>query len=205
MIDLLINTLLQLGVFMIIPLLVYWIQHKQVGGFGTYLGLKRSTRTANLLALGLAVALVIPLIGLIYTVGEFREIMLHPQSVSGALRQNGASWSTFGLIIGTAAFKTAFTEELLFRGFIAKRLIASLGMKWGNMIQAVLFGILHSIFFLSITDKVWFLLVIFLIPTLGALGKAFINERYANGSIIPGWIAHATANILSYSTVVFVL
>ena len=44
-----------------------------------------------------------------------------------------------------AFVQTAFAEEILFRGFLLKRLVAKLGFKNGNAIQSILFGLLHGI------------------------------------------------------------
>ena len=32
-----------------------------------------------------------------------------------------------------------------------------------------------------------------------------INEKIANGSIIPGWISHGLANIIAYSVIGFLI
>lgn len=47
-------------------------------------------------------------------------------------------------IVVYAAFNTAFPEELLFRGFLLKRLTNKFGFNVANIIQALLFGVLHA-------------------------------------------------------------
>ncbi|MEQ9149605.1 MAG: CPBP family intramembrane glutamic endopeptidase, partial [Cytophagales bacterium] len=89
-------------------------------------------------------------------------------------------------------------EEILFRGFIAKRFISMLGFRKGNLLQAVLFGVIHSLLFLSITQNILFLLLIFIFPFTVAMVITWLNEKQANGSILPGWLAHASGNLLSY-------
>jgi len=109
------------------------------------------------------------------------------------------------LLFVIAVFKTAFAEELFFRGFIAKRLISMTGYVRGNLLQATLFGIIHTALFAFITTNPVFLLMIFLIPSLGAYVSVYLNEKVADGSIIPGWISHGLANILAYGIVGYVI
>ncbi|MEM6347784.1 MAG: CPBP family intramembrane glutamic endopeptidase [Bacteroidota bacterium] len=203
MIDQIIGGILQGLIFMLIPFVVYLIKNKSYRGFWDYIGLKRSNTKANLMALGLAGILATPMLLLIFFNEGFQAIMLAPESVSGQLRLAGLSISTVAMLLFTATFKTAFTEEVLFRGFIAKRLIAWLGIGWGNSLQALIFGLIHWLLFLGITDNYLFLTVILLVTTIGAFGKAYINEKHADGSIVPAWITHATGNLLSYSSVAF--
>lgn len=200
----LISAILQVLFFTSIPFLVYLLRKKTSKGFLNYIGIKKSTGRANLLALLLTVLLAGPLLALILTNEAFREIMTDPFSVTGKIRALGPGFAAYTIILIAAVFKTALSEEILFRGFIAKRLIAITNFRTGNIIQAVIFGIIHTLLFLRITDNIYFLLIIFLIPALGAYLKTYINEKHANGSIIPGWIAHATANLITYSIILFI-
>ncbi len=110
----------------------------------------------------------------------------------------------FSFIIA-ATLKTSLSEEIFFRGFLAKRLISVTNFQIGNIVQAVVFGIIHTLLFMSITENIIFLIIIFVFPTVGAYLKTYINEKLGNGSIIPGWIAHGTANLISYSVILFVI
>jgi len=47
--------------------------------------------------------------------------------------------------------------------------------------------------------------VIFVVPAAGAYVSVYLNEKIAGGSIVPGWISHASANVLSYSIVGFLM
>ena len=203
MINQLVGTALQLLLFTSIPFIVYFVQNRSVKGFFDYIGLKKSTRRANLLALLVVIIIIAPIAILVFTSPEFKDILLASQSVTGQLWRMGPNLQTVFAILLLAYIKTALTEEIFFRGFLAKRLIAATNFQTGNVLQALIFGILHSLLFLRITDNILFLLVIFLFPTIGAYLKTYLNEKMANGSIIPGWIAHGTGNFLAYSLVVF--
>jgi membrane protease YdiL (CAAX protease family) len=205
MINGIISALLQIFVFTMIPFIVYIISKKSRKGFFEYIGLKKSNKKANLFAVLLALIIAVPMLLLTLFHTEFYEIMTSPDSVAGKFRQMGFSLSTV-LLIGIAAiFKTALAEEILFRGFIAKRIIALTGYQTGNIIQALLFGVLHTLLFMIITTNPLFLAFIFIFPSIGAYLNVYLNEKMADGSIIPSWISHATANLISYSVIGFLI
>lgn len=203
MINTTINAVLQVLVLLLIPFIAYLIRKKTTKGFWNDLGFKKSNKKANLYALLVMLILVLPVIILVLTNDEFKEIMLDSKSVSGAMRKIGFGIEAVVVILLSAIIKTALSEEIFFRGFLAKRLIAITSFRTGNLIQAIIFGAIHALVFILITSNLLFLTVIFIFPTIGAYFKTYLNEKMANGSIIPGWIAHATANIISYSFVAF--
>lgn len=205
MINTLLSVVLQLALFSLIPFVFYLIKRPKSTSFWQYIGLKSSNRKANVLSLALSLFLALPMLLLATTVPAFTEIMTDPHSVTGAIRQMGFGWGaviTIGLV---AIIKTGLAEEIFFRGFLAKRLIALTNFWTGNGIQAIIFGAIHTVLFASISSNAFFLTLIFIVPTLGALAKTYLNEKMADGSIIPGWMAHATGNLLAYSYVAFVL
>ncbi len=205
MINDIISTVLQLLVFTLIPFLVWIIKTRSAKGFFDYIGLKPANRKANLLAVLLSLVFTLPILLLVWTNDEFMTIMTHPESMTGKFRDMGFSASALLLVLVTAIFKTALAEEILFRGFLAKRLIHWLGFQSGNILHAIIFGAIHTLVFLSISNNVLFLIVIFFFPALGAYLQAYLNEKMADGSILPGWISHALANVISYSIVGFCL
>jgi len=86
---------------------------------------------------------------------------------------------------------TTLAEEMLFRGFLAGLLIRRLGFARGNTVQAVLFLAPHALL-LVIGVAFWPLL-----PAQLIAGWLLGWLRYRSGSIGPGWVAHAAANILA--------
>ena len=203
MINTLFSAILQLLVFSLIPLLVYLIRYRKLAGFLDYIGLKPSPLKANMLALLITALIALPIIVIGILDEQFLTVLTDPKSVTGQIRQIADPGQTIITVLIMAILKTALAEEIFFRGFVAKRLIALLGFQAGNWLQAVLFGLLHGVLFLSVTDNPLFIAVIFIFPTLGAYFKAYLNEKLANGSIIPGWIAHASGNLVAYSYVAF--
>lgn len=194
----------QLAVFSLIPFIVYLVQRKTTKGFFDYIGLKSSTRKANLIAAGLSLFSLLGFL-LLTQNPEFMKVMKNPKTVTGQLFLMGFTPEAVGILIVVALFKTSFTEEVLFRGFIAKRLASVVGFRAGNIIQSLIFGIIHFALFLGVTQNIVHLTFIFLWPTAVAYVIFYINEKMANGSIIPGWIAHGLGNLISYTIVCFMI
>jgi len=205
MVNALTSAITQILVFALTPFLLFVIKNKSAKGFLNYIGLKKPTKKANLLALLIIFLLAIPLLLLTTTNEEFKSIMTNPQSTTGNIKQMGIGLETIITILIAAILRTSLSEEIFFRGFLAKRLIALTNFQTGNFLQALIFGIIHTLFFLPITHNALFLLVIFIFPAMSAYFQTYLNEQYANGSIIPGWIAHGTANLIAYSFVLFAL
>jgi membrane protease YdiL (CAAX protease family) len=196
---------LQILIFAFIPFLFFIIKNKKAKGFLNFIGLSKSNTKANFFAFLISLTLAVPVLLLAVWNDDFREIMIHPQSATGKIRALGFSTETMVVVMIAAIFKTAFSEELLFRGFIAKRLIAVTNYQIGNIAQAIIFGGIHTLLFAFITQNIVFLTVIFIFPSLVAYFQVYLNEKLANGSIIPGWIAHGTANVISYSFIGFLI
>jgi len=201
----LLNAVLQLLAFTLLPFLVYLITKRKAGGFLDWVGLKKSTRKAILLALAVSLIFLIPPIVFSFISPEFKETLMEPSTMTGKFRAMGPGISTLVVLVAAAVIKTSLSEEILFRGFVAKRLIAWLGFQVGNISQAFIFGIIHFAIFINLSEGLFFPIAILIISGLGAYISAYLNEKLANGSIIPGWISHAMANLVSYSYVALVL
>jgi membrane protease YdiL (CAAX protease family) len=135
-----------------------------------------------------------------------RAAMLDPNSVTGRLRAMGFTLPTVLTLLVIALFKTALSEEIFFRGFLGKQLINKLGFTTGNIVQAVIFGLVHLLLLWQLTNAPMFAVIfIFFFSTLAGWTIGYIKVKYANGSIVPGWIAHGVGNTISYSIIAFVL
>jgi membrane protease YdiL (CAAX protease family) len=177
MVNEIIETILQIFIFSLIPFLVFVIKKRTVKGFLDYIGLKKSNSKANSLAILASLILLAPMLLLTLTSDSFQEIMFDPNSITGKLRAMDFGPNSIFILLIIAIFKTSFAEEILFRGFIAKRLISSLGFIKGNIIQAVIFGILHTVLFAMITTNFVFLSLIFIFPTVAAYVFGYLNEK----------------------------
>ena len=99
-------------------------------------------------------------------------------------------------IVIYAAFHTAFPEEILFRGFLLKRMANKFGFNLANLTQSLLFGLLHGVMFFSLAGVIKAGFIIFFTGAI-AWFMGYINEKNANGSIIPSWIIHTISNLFS--------
>lgn len=205
MINTAISSVLQVLVFSIIPIFVFLIKDKTLVGFNRYIGLVRSNTKANLWAIVLMIIMASPLLTLAAIDEEILQTLHDPKSVTGSIRSMGFGIDALVTIFFVAIIKTGLSEEIFFRGFLAKRLIAISNFVVGNTIHAIIFGAIHTLLFLSITDNVFFLVIIFVIPSIGAYCKVYLNEKVASGSIIPGWIAHGAGNLIAYGVIAFML
>ena len=77
-----------------------------------------------------------------------------------------------------------------------KRLSNKFGFRVANVIQSIIFGLLHGIMFFSLVGIVKAMIII-LLTGIVAYAMGYVNEKKANGSILPSWIIHALSNIFA--------
>lgn len=201
-----ITAFLQVLVFSAVPFLVYLVRRRTSRGFMRYVGLYAPDRRTLLWATFL-VLLVTPLMLWAFSTPGLREMAVGPATTAGLLRSLGASGESFFLLLLYAWVQTALAEEILFRGFIAQRLIERLGFALGNLVQALFFGLLHLGLFLALSGQTLTLLrsgMLILAPTAMGWALGYIKIKLGNGSILPGWWAHGLANFIAFSVMAFV-
>ena len=191
LIQTLINSIIQIALFSLIPFIWWLITARKKMNFFEWIGLKkirdaRENKTliwtigAIVLFLALAVFMLISVRGVETATSEFAGLGL------GAVPA----------VLVYAILKTALPEEIVFRGFILKRISKKFGFAAGNLIQALLFGLMHGVMFFGTAGLVKAILITLFTGSIGWL-MGFINEKKAGGSIIPSWSIHAAANIFS--------
>ena len=198
-----ISAILQLLVFAAIPFFAYLIGKRRARGFFDYIGLHKSERRTMLYATLLAVAFILPVLLLLSFSPAIREVVTAPNTVVGRLRSYGFSGVTVALLCIKALVQTSLSEEILFRGFVAKRLISWLGFTRGNLLQAFLFGLVHLLLFLGQEFSLTIAAGVVLFTGLGGWTSGYLNERLGNGSILPSWWMHAMTNAITYGVLAF--
>lgn len=199
------NTLFQLAVVLIIAGLVYLVAGKKRGKFTNFVGLTAPTGTSMAWALFAAFILAPATIALFYFT-PLREAAMADNTIAGRIRGLGLGRETFALIAIIALAKTSLTEEIFFRGLIAKRLIGWLGFTAGNTIHAALFGAIHLLIFVVPGGPAFGPVVAAaFFGITGASGwlMAYLNERVGGGSIAPSWLVHGVANLIAYPVLAF--
>jgi len=108
----------------------------------------------------------------------------------------GMGFSALPAIAVFSVFGTSLPEELLFRGFLLKRMSAKWRFGPANTVQALLFGLIHGLLFFPLAGAAKALMITAFTGAL-AFAMGCINEKMANGSIVPSWAIHAAANLFS--------
>lgn len=202
----LISAIIQLLVFTLIPFVFYSIKEKKIAGFLNFIGLYKTPVKPIRLAALTSLLFVFTGLALIYTSADIKDIFLSPSAVTGQLHGLGLNVTSIIILLLIAWIKTSLAEEIFFRGFISKMFVSRLGFNYGNAAQAVFFGFIHAILFYKIAHCGFFqLLFIFTFSTLAGGIIGYIKHKYANDSIVPGWIAHGLGNTLSYFIIAFVI
>ena len=82
---------------------------------------------------------------------------------------------------------------VVFRGFLLKRLQGKLGFLGANLVQSLLFGLIHALMFIQLTGYLKAMAIMAFISLIAYVFGA-INEKKASGSILPSVFIHALAN-----------
>ena len=184
-----ISAFVQLGLFLVIPFAWWAFTARRSVGFASWIGLRRPTWDGTRARLGVAILAWV-------VIGAASTALL--QSLSGdvpAARFVGRGLGGVVPVLLFAIVQTSLAEEIFFRGFLGKRVIARWGFAPGNVAQAIVFGILHVAMFASFADPVRLLAIGILTGANGWIA-GWLNEEGAGGSILPGWVLHASANLL---------
>ena len=192
----LISALLQVAIFSAIPLIFYIVKNRKTTSFLRYIGLIKPERKAILISI---------VVALLYFGGSWLAYWklglldsLRAEGLGGGtIQQMGLCVDAILIVLIKSMVATAMSEEILFRGFLGKRFINLLGFGYGNLLQSILFGLIHGVLFWGILgNMVGITVIVLLTGTIGYL-MGYINEKVGNGSIIPSWIAHSLANIMT--------
>ena len=191
LIQTLINSVIQIVLFSLIPFIWWLITARKKMNFFEWIGLKKIKDAKENKTV-------------LWTIGAIVAFLALSVFMLMAVRGMETAASEFaGLGIGAvpailvyAIIKTALPEEIVFRGFILKRVSKKFGFAAGNLVQSILFGLMHGVMFFSAAGLVKALLITVFTGSIGWL-MGYINEKKAGGSIIPSWCIHAVANIFS--------
>lgn len=194
----------QIVLFSSFPFAFYVISHQRTEGFFSYIGLYppelRTLFVAGLLFLLFFAATIV-----LFPILQLSKLVAAPNTVVGRLQHQPLTGRMYSSLAVVAFFQTALSEEIFFRGFLAKRLIDLFGFWWGNFAHAAAYGLIHLILVVSLTGaplakRSTAGLFLYTAAVGGSL--AFVNEYFGNGSIMPGWGVHGLLNFVLY--VVFI-
>lgn len=193
-----INAILQVPLFSIIPFIWWFFTARKKESFQAWLGFHKPIITykgAYFALCLLAIALfIVPLQALVFFYID-SSLLASNQFVDLGLT---------GLFpaLSYAIIQTGLSEELLFRGFLLKRLARWFGFQMGNILQSLMFGCIHGAMLWSVLP-VFVLLLIVLATAFAGYIMGWLNERLSGGSILTSWAIHSMANFLAAGMSIF--
>lgn len=209
--DLLVSKLMVSGanlvLFITIPFITWMVIGRKTASFFNWLGLKKIQRKLNRSDLFIILgALAVTLLAGPFGINLLKNINgLMPEGASmGTFEFSGRGVSVLPAILVQSLFNTSLLEEVFFRGFLLKRFSNRLGFALRNTTQALLFGLMHSIF-LFLAGKVILAIIITLFTGLFGWFSGYITEKKFAGSILPSWCIHGVGNVISNSLIAFSL
>lgn len=184
------DAVFQLVVFSAIPFIWWLVTARKKENFFRWIGLKPVQGSWAMAILWILIFFALCAISQLWITPA-----LIPAGVTAQSSYAGLGWAALPNVMLFGMVKTGLAEEIVFRGFLGKRLSAKLGFRWGNLIQGLLFGLLHGVLFFMVTTPLKALGIVLLTGFSGWL-LGLMNEKYAGGSILPSWLAHGLGNVI---------
>ena len=194
-----ISSVMQIILFSLIPLIWWLITARKKESFFKWIGLKKIEKENK----KSSVVNMLP-IAISYLIVSFITIYLIKDIETATSEFAGMGISALLPALIYAIFNTSLPEEILFRGFLLKRIVSKFGYMIANIIQSTIFGLLHGFMFFNVLGIVK-TIVIILFTEIIAFAMGYINEKKANGSILPSWFIHALSNIFASIIAMFSL
>ena len=172
------------------PVIIWLIWSRKKTGFFDWIGLKQvQTQQKG--------RLVQTIFGftLLFTLFSIVVFSWFDSSKTATADFSGKGIGALPAILAYAFLGTALPEEIFFRGFLLKRLQSKLGFLGANLVQSLLFGLIHALMFIQQTGTLK-AMAIFAFISLIAFVLGAINEQQANGSILPSVLIHTLANTI---------
>lgn len=186
----LMNGILELLIVSFIPFITWLIWSRKKTGFFDWIGLKPvQTQQKG--------RLVLTIFGssLLFTLFSIVVFSWFDFSKTATADFSGKGIGALPAILAYAILGTALPEEIFFRGFLLKRMQGKLGFLGANLVQSLLFGVIHALMFIQLIGNLK-AMAIFAFISLIAFVLGAINEQQAKGSIFPSVLIHTLANTI---------
>ena len=201
------TTIVNLIVFSLLPIIWWFFRYRKEEGFFRWIGFFKPQLKSKWW-----VFLIFAILYYFFYNFDFTQFV-SPETLEYIENSASVSANVFAGI-GVAAILPAFienfiangvAEEILYRGFLCKRLISKIGLVKGIILQAVLFGLMHNILYIlaGLNVGLWYHILTFIFTGMGALLLGWLNEKIFNGSIIPGILLHGAGNFIASLLVAF--
>ena len=192
------NSVIKIAFFSLIPFVWWYIEERDNESFSCWVGIKKIQGSK------LRIIFTSLLTTVIFLIMEFL-ILYSAREIETAISEfYGLGFIALPAILIYAVFNTALPEEIVFRGFLLKRMNDQMPFYLANFIQALAFGLIHGIMLFNYVSNIAVIAItIFMVALAFVMG--YINEKLAGGSIAPSWTIHALVNGFSGLCVAFML
>jgi len=184
-----VSSILQIILFAIIPFIWWLVTARKKQSFPQWIGLKKMKWNKNVFIAVASITVAFMFLGML-TLYMLKDVEIATSEFAGL------GLPAIPAIVIYATFNTALPEEILFRGFLLKRIQNKFGFGVANVVQAFIFGFVHGVMFWGVVGVVKALVVIIFTGVIAWL-MGYINEKKCEGSIIPSWIIHTISNIFA--------
>ena len=184
-----ISSFVQLSLALVIPVAWWAVTTRRRVEFATWIGLVvpewKAARQRLVLAL------------MVWAAVAVLSVALLSSAAGGTASSRFTGSGIYGAIavLFYAFIQTGLSEEILFRGFLGKKLSEKFGFRVGNTVQAVVFGLVHVVL-LSSAFTLLPLIGVGVLTAVSGWIMGWVNEEAAGGSILPSWMMHSLANLL---------
>lgn len=188
--ELLKESISQIVFFSFIPIIWWLLTARKKENFFLWIGLKKVDGDYKKIFTCIFIFVFSCIISQVFLVPN-----LLPDNVTIQSSYAGKGSSVLIPILLFSMINTGLSEEIFFRGFLGKRLCSKFGFTTGNLIQGLLFGLLHgAMLFIVITP--FEALIITIITGFGGWLLGYTAEKASGGSIIPSWLIHGIGNLI---------
>ncbi|WP_052356495.1 CPBP family intramembrane glutamic endopeptidase [[Clostridium] dakarense] len=188
--ELLRGSVFQIAFFSFIPIIWWLLTARKKENFFSWIGLKKVDGDYKKIFTCVFIFAFSCIISQVFLVPN-----LVPDNVTIQSSYAGKGFSALIPILLFSMINTGLSEEIFFRGFLGKRLCSKFGFTTGNLIQGLLFGLLHgAMLFIVITP--FKALIITIITGFGGWLLGYTAEKASGGSIIPSWLIHGIGNLI---------
>lgn len=190
-ISLLISSMVQLLLFSTLPLIWWLVKKRKEVSFFSWIGLKKPI-IEDKKKYGMTILVIFVLFSCVsFTVPM---IVGSSDTATSAFAGQGTTVIVPALIY--SFLQTGLSEEIFFRGFLMRIFVDAFGFNIGNLIQGLLFGALHGVFFFTTLGIIRSFIIILITGATGVL-MGWINEKQSDRSIVPSWLLHGFANFIA--------
>lgn len=201
------TVIVNLAVFSLMPFIWWFFRHRKETGFFKWIGLYKPQLKSKWWVL-----IIFAVVYYFFYNFDFTRL-IDTKTLEYIENSSSVSANAFAGI-GIAAIFPALlqnfiangvAEEVLYRGFLCKRLCGRLGTVKGIIIQAILFGLMHNVLYLAAGLQVgmWYHTLLFVFTGMAALLLGWLNEKIFNGSIIPSILLHGAGNFIASMLIAF--